>query len=133
MALIGLHLILLLQNRFTCWWINYLIFFLNFQSQFSSYEVASLNKHNQLRAKHGVPALTLNKQVLDPVLEKSWGLVKPAESQARCARPHTQQTGTLSRKEIDFPRYNMKCSGGKRDTARNISCSIMFSSTFHVI
>ena len=36
--------------------------------------------------------------------------------------------------EIDFPRYNMKCSGENVcSTMRNISCSIMFSTTFHVI
>ena len=34
-------------------------------------------------------------------------------------------------KEIDFPQFNMKCSKAKRDTSRNISCSIMFSSTVH--
>ena len=33
---------------------------------------------------------------------------------------------------VDFPRYNMKCSGKKRDT-RNSSCSMRFSSTFHVL
>ena len=34
-------------------------------------------------------------------------------------------------KEIDFPRYNMQ--RGKRDTMQNISCSIMFSTTFQII
>ena len=28
-------------------------------------------------------------------------------------------------KKIDFPRYNMKCSGEKRDTTRNISCTVV--------
>ena len=36
-------------------------------------------------------------------------------------------------KEIDFPQYNMKCSGGQPDTTQNSSCIIMFSTTFHVI
>ena len=37
-------------------------------------------------------------------------------------------------KVIDFPRYNMKCSGENViPTTWKISCSIMISSTFHVI
>ena len=32
--------------------------------------------------------------------------------------------------EINFPRYSMKCSGKKRDTTRNILCSIIFSTTY---
>ena len=28
-------------------------------------------------------------------------------------------------KKIDFPRYNMKCSGEKRDTTQNISCTVV--------
>ena len=32
-----------------------------------------------------------------------------------------------------FPRYNMKCSWGNVISTRNISCSIMISTTFHVI
>ena len=31
-----------------------------------------------------------------------------------------------------FPRYNMKCSWGNVISTRNISCSIMISTTFHV-
>ena len=40
-------------------------------------------------------------------------------------RPHTVT------KLIDFPRYNMKCRGGKRDTTRNISCSTVFRFPLH--
>ena len=56
-----------------------------------------------------------------------------------CSMSQETIGGTLTNKihfpkEIDFPRFNMKCSRpGKRDTMRNISCSIMFSTTFHVI
>ena len=36
-------------------------------------------------------------------------------------------------KVINFSRYNMKCSGENEKIMRNISYSIPFSSTFHVI
>ena len=55
-----------------------------------------------------------------------------------CKKPilissQSYNTGTCTvPKVIDFPRYNMKCSGDNVDTTRNISCSISFSSTFHV-
>ena len=37
-------------------------------------------------------------------------------------------------KEIDFPRYNLKCSGENMiHTTRNILCIIMVSTTFNVL
>ena len=40
---------------------------------------------------------------------------------------HLNRRHTLLEKQSKFPPYNMKCRG-KRDTTRNISCSISFSS-----
>ena len=35
------------------------------ESIFSSFQIESLNKHNELRKKHGVPPVTLNKELCD--------------------------------------------------------------------
>ena len=63
----------------------------------------------------------------EPFLGSSEGLLEPKKQ-----KHWSYHTCTVP-KIIDFARYDTICSGGKRDTTRNISFSISFSSTIRVI